>query len=88
MFRKLLATFRNPEPDSIDCHNGSKSSSSCACAANSNQVQTYHFSASGATEEIEEYRVELENVATLELTIIPDVSRGSACASLAELRLG
>lgn len=49
--------------------------------------QQYHFSPSGATEEIEEYRVELENVATLELAIIPDVSRGSACASLAELRL-
>ena len=33
--------------------------------------QQYHFSP-GTTEEIQEYRVELENVAPLELTIIPD----------------
>jgi len=48
--------------------------------------QQYHFSPSGATEEIEEYRVELENVAALELTIIPNLSGGSY-ASLAQLRL-
>jgi hypothetical protein len=48
--------------------------------------QQYHFSPSGATEEIEEYQVELEDVAALELTIIPSLSGGS-CASLAQLRL-
>ena len=48
--------------------------------------QQYHFSASGATEEMEEYQVELEDVAALELTIIPNVSGGSY-ASLAQLRL-
>src|SRR4030095_3569778 len=48
--------------------------------------QQYHFSPSGATEEIEEYQVELDDVAALELTIIPSVSGGSY-ASLAQLRL-
>ena len=48
--------------------------------------QQYHFSPSGATEEIEEYQVELEDVAALELTIIPNLSGGSF-ASLAQLRL-
>ena len=48
--------------------------------------QQYHFSPSGATEEIEEYQVELEDVAALELTIIPNLSGGSH-ASLAQLRL-
>jgi len=48
--------------------------------------QQYHFSPSGATEEMEEYQVELEDVAALELTIIPNVSGGSH-ASLAQLRL-
>ena len=48
--------------------------------------QQYHFSPPGATEEFEEYQVELEGVAALELTIIPNVSGGSY-ASLAQLRL-
>ena len=48
--------------------------------------QQYHFSPSGATEEFEEYRVELEEVAALELTIIPNLSGGSY-ASLMQLRL-
>jgi hypothetical protein len=48
--------------------------------------QQYHFSPSGATEEIEEYQVKLEDVAALELTIIPNLSGGSY-ASLAQLRL-
>jgi hypothetical protein len=48
--------------------------------------QQYHFTPSGATEEFEEYRVELEDVAALELTIIPNLSGGSY-ASLAQLRL-
>ena len=48
--------------------------------------QQYHFSPLGATEEIEEYQVELKDVAALELTIIPNVSGGSY-ASLAQWRL-
>jgi len=48
--------------------------------------QQYSFSPSGATEEIEEYQVELDDVAALELTIIPNMSGGSY-ASLAQLRL-
>jgi hypothetical protein len=48
--------------------------------------QQYHFSPSGATEEFEEYRVELEDVAAFELTIIPNLSGGSY-VSLAQLRL-
>jgi hypothetical protein len=49
--------------------------------------QQYHFSLSGATEEIEDYRVELEDVVALEVTIVPNISGGDAYASLAELRL-
>ena len=48
--------------------------------------QQYHFSPSGATEEFEEYRIELEDVAAFELTIIPNLSGGSY-ASLAQLCL-
>jgi hypothetical protein len=48
--------------------------------------QQYHFSPLGATEEFEEYRVELEDVTALELAIIPNLSGGSY-ASLAQLRL-
>jgi hypothetical protein len=48
--------------------------------------QQYYFSALGTTEEFEEYRVELEGVAALELTIVPNLSGGSY-ASLAQLRL-
>ena len=50
--------------------------------------QQYHFSPSGATEEIEDYRVELEDVVALvEVTIVPNISGDDAYASLAELRL-
>jgi hypothetical protein len=48
--------------------------------------QQYHFSAAGATEEIEEYQVELEDVAVLELIIIPNLS-GGGFASLAQFQL-
>src|ERR1700719_1301005 len=37
--------------------------------------------------EVEEYHVELADVAVLELVIVPDISRGSARASLKSLRL-
>ena len=48
--------------------------------------QQYHFSPSGATEEMEEYQVDLDDVAALELRIIPNLNGGSY-ASLAQLRL-
>jgi hypothetical protein len=49
--------------------------------------QQFNFSPPGATREVEDYEVNLAGVAALELQIVPDISRGSARASLAELRL-
>jgi hypothetical protein len=67
---------------------------SSSCAGRQRQMvhcdivrQQYHFSPSGATEEIRIYRVELEDVVALEVTMIPNKSGGDAYASLAELRL-
>ena len=37
--------------------------------------------------EVEDYDVELDGVTALELKIVPDISRGSARASLAQLRV-
>ena len=49
--------------------------------------QQWNFSAPSSTRETEEYRVELSAVTILELTIVPDISGGPACASLKGLRL-
>src|SRR5690242_3911676 len=49
--------------------------------------QQWNFSAPSSTREAEEYRVELSDVTILELTIVPDISGGAACASLKGLRL-
>jgi hypothetical protein len=49
--------------------------------------QQFNFSPPHTSREVEEYQVELTGVSALELTIIPDVSRGPARATLAELRL-
>jgi XRCC1 N terminal domain len=49
--------------------------------------QQWNFSPPSTTHEIEEYRVELSDVTVLELAIVPDISRGSARASLKRLRL-
>jgi hypothetical protein len=49
--------------------------------------QQYTFAPPGTIEEIEDYRVELNGVKTLELKIIPHISGVSACASLARLSL-
>jgi len=49
--------------------------------------QQWNFSVPSSTRETEEYRVELSDVTTLELTIVPDISGGAACASLKRLRL-
>src|ERR1035437_5543233 len=49
--------------------------------------QQWNFSPPNTIREVEEYRVELSGVTVLELVIVPDVSRGSARASLKSLRL-
>jgi hypothetical protein len=49
--------------------------------------QQFNFSPPGATREVEDYDVELAGVTILELKIVPDISGGSARASLAQLRL-
>ncbi|MCG2739207.1 MAG: hypothetical protein L6300_03085 [Syntrophaceae bacterium] len=49
--------------------------------------QQYNFSPPGVTSEVEDYVVDLDGVAALELVIIPDISGGFACASLAQFRL-
>jgi len=49
--------------------------------------QQYNFSLPDSTRELEDYCVELNGVTVLELCIIPDISRGSARASLAEWRI-
>jgi hypothetical protein len=49
--------------------------------------QQWNFSPDGASSEIEHHHVALSAVKTLELTIIPDISGGNACASLKQLRI-
>lgn len=49
--------------------------------------QQWNFSAPSSTREIEDYRVKLSKVTVLELTIVPDIGGGSACASLRQLRV-
>jgi hypothetical protein len=49
--------------------------------------QQFNFSPPGATREVEDYDIDLNGVTALELKIVPDISGGSARASLAQLRL-
>ena len=49
--------------------------------------QQWNFSPTGATQEVEDYRVQLDGVNVLELVITPDVTGGEARASLAQWRL-
>ena len=49
--------------------------------------QQWNFSPPNSIREVEEYRIELSGVSVLELVIVPDISRGSARASLKSLRL-
>jgi hypothetical protein len=49
--------------------------------------QQYNFNPSGTTREVEDYTFDLDGVTALEVKIVPDISRGSAVASLAELRV-
>jgi hypothetical protein len=49
--------------------------------------QRWNFSPPGTTNETEDHHVDLQAVTVLELSIIPDINGGNACASLARLRL-
>jgi hypothetical protein len=49
--------------------------------------QQYNFSPPEAAREVEDYDVDLVGVMALELKIVPDISGGSARASLAQLRV-
>lgn len=49
--------------------------------------QSWNFSPHGATVETEDHHVELPAVTVLELSITPDISGGTAVASLAQWRL-
>ena len=49
--------------------------------------QQYNFSPPDAVREVEDYYVDLDGVTALELKIVPDISGGSARASLAQLRV-
>jgi hypothetical protein len=49
--------------------------------------QQWSFSPPETTHEVEEFQVALSDVTVLELTIVPDISRGSARASLKSLRV-
>jgi hypothetical protein len=49
--------------------------------------QQWNFTPTGSAREAEDYRVDLSDVAVLELTIVPDVSGGAARASLAQWRI-
>ena len=49
--------------------------------------QQYNFSPTDNTREIEDYEVNLAGLTALEISISPDISGGSARASIAEIRL-
>jgi hypothetical protein len=49
--------------------------------------QQWNFSPQGAISEVQDHHVDLAAVTVLELSIVPDISDGSAVASLAQLRL-
>jgi hypothetical protein len=49
--------------------------------------QQYTFSPPATKQESEDYRVKLDGVTALELEIVPDISGGGACASLAQMSL-
>jgi hypothetical protein len=49
--------------------------------------QQYNFSPPGVAREVEDYDIDLDGVTALELRMVPDISGGSARASLAQLRV-
>ena len=50
--------------------------------------QQWTFSPQGSTQEVEDYRLNLNNISIVELTISPDLNHGDAHASLIHLRIG
>ncbi len=50
--------------------------------------QQYNFSPPNTTTEREDYSVDLDSVTNIELTIIPEIGGGPACASLVQLCVG
>jgi len=50
--------------------------------------QQWNFSPGGSVREIEDYTINLAGVTVLELSLVPDINRGHARASLLRLRLG
>lgn len=50
--------------------------------------QQWTFSPQGSTEEVEDYRVTLDDIVVLELAIVPDINNSGAHASLLSLRIG
>jgi hypothetical protein len=50
--------------------------------------QQWNFSPEGSSTEIEDYTVNLQGVLLLELTIIPDIGKGQAVATLADWCIG
>jgi hypothetical protein len=50
--------------------------------------QQWTFSPHGSTQEVEDYRLNLNNISIVELTINPDLNHGDAHASLIHLRIG
>lgn len=49
--------------------------------------QQYNFSPPGTAEEVEEYRVNLNGVTTLELRIVPNIGGGDAIASVERMQV-
>ena len=49
--------------------------------------QQYNFNPPGTARELEDYDIDLDGVTALELKIVPNISGGSARASLAQLRV-
>ncbi|MHB9075095.1 MAG: hypothetical protein ACYC6G_16405 [Desulfobaccales bacterium] len=49
--------------------------------------QQYNFSPPASAREVEDYEIDLDGLTALELRIVPDISGGSARASLAQLRV-
>ena len=49
--------------------------------------QQWNFSPPNAIREVEEFQLALSDVIVLELVIVPDISRGTARASLKSLRV-
>jgi len=49
--------------------------------------QQYNFSPPEAARQVEDYDLDLDGVTAIELRIVPDISGGSARASLAQLRV-